>query len=249
MRAVFARFATSVRDALRIWWLAPIIPLIAALPEFGQHVVEIRLGMFDSIETMRTIGQSAARWGVGYIKIAGLFLAIIATIRFQAARLQDRSWWSAQGVNWRLLGIALALNILVSLVGEAILEGVAPLAFPVPLILQIVLSIASLPLLVLLVAALTGDRGASIAGVYRHGWLAALRIAIFAAALFLPLQWLHMMNHQWAVGQSEPIVWTLMVFDSLLVGLIATGLGTAIHHGYRPLSKHEGQDFMSAGRT
>ena len=55
--------------------------------------------------------------------------------------------------------------------------------------------------------------------------------------------WLHSQNHYWAMGQSDALIWMLMVFDSLVVGLLAVAWGTAIHHGYRPLRvADEGQE-------
>ena len=42
-------------------------------------------------------------------------------------------------------------------------------------------------------------------------------------------------NHDWAFGAPDALVWALMIFDSIIVGLIATLVGTAIHHGALPL--------------
>jgi ABC-type antimicrobial peptide transport system permease subunit len=40
------------------------------------------------------------------------------------------------------------------------------------------------------------------------------------------------MNHDWALGASPIVVWGLMIFDSLLVGLMAGLTGTALYLGY-----------------
>ncbi|MFN3511007.1 MAG: hypothetical protein ACK4ZA_06600, partial [Tsuneonella troitsensis] len=55
--ALIRRTRDVAVDSFRIWWLAPVIPLIAVLPEFAQHVAEVRLGMFDSIEQARAIAN------------------------------------------------------------------------------------------------------------------------------------------------------------------------------------------------
>lgn len=96
------------------------------------------------------------------------------------------------------------------------------------------MTIASLPLFVLIVAGLRGDAATTLRSIYRVGWLGALRALLFAAPLWIPLQWLHGMNHQWAFGAADPQVWGLMAFDSVVVGLMAVMAGTAIHHGCVP---------------
>ena len=67
------------------------------------------------------------------------------------------------------------------------------------------------------------------------GHFAAVRVLAFAAMVWIPLQYLHGKNHDWAFGSPDALVWLLMIFDSIVVGLIATLAGTAIHHGSLPL--------------
>ena len=93
----------------------------------------------------------------------------------------------------------------------------------------------------LLVAGLVGDRKATIGSVYRSGWGAALRIVLLSAVVLVPLMAWHSFNHALAIGAHPALVWGLMVFDSLLIGLLAAGWGTAIHHGYQPLGHDAGQ--------
>jgi hypothetical protein len=56
---------------------------------------------------------------------------------------------------------------------------------------------------------------------------------LLLAALFMPLQLLHGANHSWAFGQPLPFVCALMLFDSLLVGLMAGVVGAALFVAYR----------------
>lgn len=99
-------------------------------------------------------------------------------------------------------------------------------------LLSLAITLVTLPLVALLVAGLIGDKAASLKSVFKHGWLTSLRIIIFAAAVWAPLQWLHSQNHEWAMGQPLAIVWGLMTLDALTVGVLALLAGTAIHHGY-----------------
>ncbi|WP_228242233.1 hypothetical protein [Porphyrobacter sp. GA68] len=230
--SVLRRFAAVLRDGVRIWWLAPVIPLLIVLPEFAQHVAEIRLGMFDGGEIARAAASDPARWVFGYTKIAGLLLAILATIRCWGSHGRPQRWWNLRDVRWSAVALALLL-IALSAVPGWLVEPV--LGDPWTPVIDVVLMLAALPSLVLLVAGLAGDRDVTLRAAFatRAGWLSALRMIVFAAAVWTPLQWLHGANHRWAMGAAEPVVWALMVWDSLVVGLLATMAGTALHHGWR----------------
>ena len=137
-------------------------------------------------------------------------------------------------VAWKLLLIAVGLLMLSALPGLGIRAQWGDEAGDIA---DLVISLLTLPLLVLLVLSLAGDRTASVGSVFRTGWLAALRMIVFGAILWLPLQALHQANHTWAFGAEPALVWALMVFDSLVVGLLATWAGTALHHGALPLDE------------
>jgi hypothetical protein len=226
--ALIRRTRDVAVDSFRIWWLAPVIPLIAVLPEFAQHVAEVQLGMFDSIEQARAVANGPTRWAFGYAKIAGLVVAILAAVRFWAARRQGVTWWSPKGIAWRVLALGIGANVAISVLGS-LLES----------------AVATLPLIILVVAGFAGDREASLRSVYITGWPATLRILAFSALVIAPLMWVHTLNHQWAMGAPPVLLWALMIFDSLVVGLLAVGWGTAIEHGYRPLGDDDRSDSVS----
>ncbi|MEQ1497292.1 MAG: hypothetical protein ABL914_01410 [Novosphingobium sp.] len=202
--------------------MAPWIPLLVVVPEFIQHCVEINIGMFASRDAARALGADPQRLLFGYVKVAGLVAATLAAAGF---------WARHQGgkVLWRAAAIAVALNV-------AATGVMAGLEFAVPdwTSLDIALSIATLPLLVLLVGALFGDRAMTLPQAYRSGWLIAVRLLVLVAAGWIPLSQLHRFNHLWAMGQAQPLVWGLMVFDALVVGLMACWVGTAVYRGYGP---------------
>lgn len=62
---------------------------------------------------------------------------------------------------------------------------------------------------------------------------AAIMLSGLAAVAFAPSQALHMANHKLALGQSLPIVWMLMLFDALWVGLFASLVGSAMFVGVK----------------
>lgn len=241
IKALFQRILAVLRDSIRTWWLAPVIPLIAVLPEFAQHVAEVEIGMFESREAGRALSDDPTRWAFGYAKVAGVLIAMLLAIRFWGAHHQRLPWWSPKGIEWKVIGLAFVANLVASGITVAIESAVAGADEIVATIIPTAFTIATLPVLVWLIAGLVGDNEATLGTVYRTGWWAALRIAAFSALVFVPLQYLHGLNHDWAFGAGPVLLWTLMVFDSLVVGLIAVGWGTAVHHGYRrfdtPLDK------------
>ena len=231
LRALARDFLALLRDGFRIWWLAPLVPLLVVVPEAIQHAAEIRIGMFTDAGTARTVADDPRRMVWGYLKIAGLVAAILAAARFWGAHARGERWWDLRRLGWGQFALGL-IGVAVAVLPGWLLQ---------PVIrersagwLDTILSLATLPAFTLLAAGLAGDRRLTPRRALTWGWLVALRMILFIVATWAPIAWLHGMNHRWAMGEAEPVVWSLMVFDSLVVGLLATMAGTAIHHGFAP---------------
>ena len=219
----------TLRDSVRLWRLAPLVPLIAVLPEFAQHVVEIRLGMFVSQEAFSSLALDPQRVAFGAVKIAALVLAVLAGARFWANRTAGLRGWSLAGIAWKQVLLGLGVQIAASL--PALLDlRVAPV---VQMTLTLVLTLASLPGLVLMVGGLLGDRETGLLAIYRSGWTKALRIVLHIAPVWLLLQTLHRADHIAALDRQNWLVWLLMGWDALVVGQMAALAATGLHHGYQ----------------
>lgn len=218
-----------IRDALWLFRLAPLIPLIAILPEFVQHVWEVNAGMFVSKAAFNAHAMDPERWQFGYFKIAGLVLAILAAARFWAGHRAGQRFFDPNAIAWKAFGLALLLNALVTgltyFAGQAVPASLKQTA-------DLILTVATLPLLPLLVAPLLGIGDFTLRRAYTAGWWIALRTALVVAAWYAPLQWLHGYDHKLALGQPDALVWALMIWDALLVGLMACVMGTGLHHGF-----------------
>lgn len=235
MWSLLDRFGSVLRDGFRIWWLAPLIPALVVVPEAIQHIVEIRIGMFDSPAASASLADDQRRMVWGYAKVAGLLLAILATARFWGAHSRDRAWWDLRSVAWRNLLVAVALTAASTVPGLLLKDSIGADAAEW---VDIALSLAILPLLYLMVASLAGDRDLTLSQAYRlPGWLASLRLLAFVAVVWVPLQWLHELNHKWAMGAPDAIVWTLMTLDVFVVGLLATMAGSAMWNSVRPVAQ------------
>ena len=221
---------------LKLFWLAPAVVALAVLPEFAQHVAEIRLGMFDSREAFRQLSADPTRMAFGYVKVAGLLLAMFAAARFWWAHEHGERWYDLRRIAWARLGIGFVLFMLVpalpglfeARIGQPAAQGIG-----------IALSLMLLPALYLMLAGLFGDRETPARAMWRRSWPWALLTALLAVAGFMPAQWLHQLNHTWALGAAPALVWALMIFDSLLVGLLAGLTGTAFYLGYAAFARGE----------
>ena len=216
---------------ISLLWKAPLVLALVVLPEFIQHVVEIQLGMFGTKAQRIAAGESPTRMAFGYIKIAGLVLTILAAARFWAARDRGVPWYRLSDIAWGRFALGFLLFGLVP---------AAPALFQAQIgktnadVAGIIVTIMLLPALFLMLAGLFGDRTTPVRAMWQRSWPWAILTALLVVLAFMPAQWLHGMNHRWAFGAEPVLVWTLMIFDSVLVGLLAGLTGTAFYLGYAP---------------
>jgi len=210
--------------------VAPLILAIAVVPEFLQHISEIHLGMFVSVEQFRALANDPLRWGFGYVKVAGFVIAILAVARF----------WSVGSVRRTLLVPPTTIVRVVAgmIVGLAAAwpfmwlgkQGLSP-AINVPL--QIVSTVIQGGFWIYVVGALIEDPRVTPRRAMTSLLPAGIVLSVLAATAFGPAQALHMANHKLAMGQPLSIVWALMAFDALWVGLFAALVGSAVFVGVK----------------
>lgn len=213
----------------RAFVVAPVLVAIAVVPEFVQHVAEIRLGMFDSLADARALANDPTRWRFGYAKLAGFGLSILLVARFWATGSVRRAVLMPPLALVRLL---LAFAVLMG-VGWAFEQLVARTdSTPAWLAVSIVSWSLQMGLTVWLVAALVEDDETSVTTAFTRRLPSALLLTLLLAAAFFPAQIVHGLNHKFALGQPDAVVWALMVWDSAVVGLIAALTGSALWVGY-----------------
>jgi len=218
----------SYRLGIRTLGAAPVIVAVAAIPEFVQHGVEIELGMFDSRAAAAGIANGAIRWGFGYAKIAGLVLAMLLTARFWARGSLRDTVRIAPLQLLKIVAIAAALVLVGGRISE-LGEWLAPAAAPAFTILSLIFQFG---MLVWLIGTLVEDPASSLRHVFAARLPTAALLLLLCATAFAPGQALHGLDHRLALGQPRPLVWALMAFDSLVVGLMAVILGAALYTGY-----------------
>jgi hypothetical protein len=227
IRRFWRGYGELLRHGLGLWRAAPLIPLIAIVTEFVQHIVEVRLGMFASKAAFHALAFDPLRWQAGYIKIAGFWIAIFAAM-IATGGLPLGSVLRA--VPWRRALFALALNAVVVALSLAISERAPSLGGTV---LNAILSIVTLPLLTYLIGALLNDPAMDLRAAYTRGWWRLLRMALLVVPVFAMGQLVHMLDHTLAIGRPPMVVWALMSWDALWIGVMACCTGAALAVGYR----------------
>ena len=238
----------TFRLGIRAWKVAPAIVAIAMVPEFIQHVVEIRLGMFSSLDHFAALANSSTRWMFGYAKVAGMVIAILAIARFWSVGSVRKTFTMPPADLLRLV-IAVGLTWLVSLPFDWLVARDVNAAVTFVTRVASILLQAGLTLYV--AAALFGDRSLTLKTAFTERWPTAVVLTIAAFCAFVPLQVVHMFDHRLALGRPTGIVWLLMIWDTLVVGMIASTLGSAIWASYRSGATWRGwaPDFMSASEA
>lgn len=210
-------------------WKAPLVLALIVLPEFLQHIAEIRLGMFDSRDEFVRLADDPTRMAFGYVKIAGLMLAFLASARFWWTQKHGGHWGNARRIGWGRLLLGLLLFMGVPALPELVKAQIEPWLYQ---FLVWGLSLLMLPMLFLMLAGLFGDRRTPVEAMWRRAWPWLILTVLLAVLAFAPAQWLHGLNHKWALGADPVVVWALMIVDSVLVGLLAGLTGTALYLGY-----------------
>lgn len=228
LRTVLRRAWETLYGGLALWRMRPLIPLLAAVPELIQHVLEYHLGMFASRDAFRALANHPLRWDIGYFKVAAYFLAIMLAARFWrepgATRAFGVVWHRLAAAAVLIAGCALSVWPLQGRVAQTVIDwvGIGSL-------------IVILPLFVAFCGALLGDRAMTFGRAIRSGWLRLPLLIGLPALAVLGGQALHRLNHILAFGQANPLVLALLAWDAIWVGCMAGWIGTGLAKGYAPL--------------
>lgn len=229
-RRLGGAIAATYREGGRAFVAAPLLVAIVVVPEALQHVAEIRLGMFDSRDAARVLQNDPTRWAFGYAKVAGFLISILLLARYVALGSVRAAMQVRPATLLRVL-LAVALTVAAAWPFEQLQARTTSL--PADLALGTVSALIQAGLTLYLVGALLDDRTLSLRAAFAERWPTALVLCLLVAAVFIPCQALHSANHLWALGRPDAVVWALMAFDSLWIGLMAALLGAALAVGHR----------------
>ena len=210
----------SYGDGLRAMKGLPWLFAAIVLWEFAQHVVEVRIGMFESVEQARAVGGDASRMVFGWIKMLSLYLGGFFVIRYLVER--------DDGLALAPVGTALrryAPYIVYSLIMFAAVfytREYAPAAHVDTI--RTVVGLSQLliePLLMAWVvsAATDGKVGNPFASARRTGWLYLYALPLYLVVR-IPINLLHGALNSEAIGRSQGVLWTMLAVDAVVVGIL-----------------------------
>jgi hypothetical protein len=210
------------------WRYALACPLLFAVPvvvEFIQHVIEMRIGMYDSIAAAQAVEADGARLGWGVVKTLSLGLAGYWVARFLllrgAADARRLDPVALRLFAWVLL-FGLALTVLTLWGGDAMrLAGLGAHTMPAGVAVGLfgfILSILVAPWKV--GAALGNAEMGFVRAIGLVGWGIWWGI-IFTLLAVLPPMILHYVFAFLAIGAAPGAAWAILAVDALLVGYLA----------------------------
>lgn len=215
-RDLFGAYA----DGFRVAWGLPWLTALLVLWEFGQHVMEIRIGFFDSVEASKAVGLDSSRMVLGWIKMFLVYAGGFYAIRYVAWGSGARAMRAPASAMLRYLpymAYALAMFAIVYYARSFVPSGQV-------MLFRMVVSLAQLavePLLILwIVSAATGGavRG-PLQSVRLTGWWYLWALPMFFIAR-IPINAAHQLLNSFAMGQPKPVVWAMMTLDAVVVALL-----------------------------
>lgn len=224
--------ADCYRNSARIALALPLLYALGFATELVQHVVEVRIGLFASIDAMRTLGEHPARMGFGYVKGLSLILLVYWVSRWHfAGEGGGRIIGDARSA--RLFAAVIVYGLLVALLqhyGDRLLAPVIDDPGTVNtaiLLLMLLATMADVYLAPWKVSAALGNPRIGIptsVRLIRGGFWWSFA---FSIVTMLPLMALHYALNIFAVGRGAAATWALLVLDAAVVGYLGLVLATA----------------------
>ena len=218
--------------------VAPAILLLAALPELAQHILEIRIGMFDSLADARRLQHSPVRAYFGYSKIAGVWAAVFLIARFWSNGASVRA---AFAVPPRVLVKAVAGLAAMLATGFAVVKLLAIISPGLGIAASLVSGAIQAMIFLWVIGVWLDDRPITLQEAFTSRAPNALALLVIFLASIPVAQGLHILIHKVVLGQPQIVVWTLMMFDALVVVPLSAALkGSALFVGYRTAATWRG---------
>ena len=213
-------FWSGIKYTYREGWAfllaCPLLALVPVAFELLQHVVEMQIGMYDSIENATAADADGTRMAFGYAKTLGMLLPGYWVIRFLAGNRDAGSARTYEPAAARLFALVFGF--------QAILN--AFLLFGLPrtgtgLLIAMTLGLAITPLLSRWsVAAPLGVFIPPLQSVRAMAPQLPWALA-FSIVVILPLMIPHYALGTAAIFAPAALKWPVLIIDSMLVGCLA----------------------------
>ena len=231
VRGTVAAIVQSYRLGGQAMVQAPAILLLAALPELAQHVVEIRIGMFDSLEAAHRLQHSPVREYIGYPKVVATWTAAFLIARFWSNCASARS---AVAVTPKILAKTILGFIAIVGVGFVIGKGLEFISFRLGVVSLLLSGLIQAIIFLWTIGVWLDENPISIKAAFTTRVPNALSLLIIFLCSVPLAQGLHIIIHKVVLGQSQTVVWALMIADALFIVPLSAALnGAALFVGYR----------------
>lgn len=195
----------------------PLIIFIPVLVEFAQHVVEMQIGMYNGPDGAEAAENSQLRLQVGFLKTLAISVIGYSVIRFLAGGRDAAAARRLDPAAVKLFSLVFALQALLAYLALFVFTGATPLGIGFT-----VFGLIFGPLVVrFFVAAPLGVLISPMESA-RQMWRQLPWAFAFNLIAVLPLMVVHYALGIGAVFvPGDPLKWSLLVVDSLLVGWLA----------------------------
>jgi hypothetical protein len=221
VRRFFADLIGAYIDGARVvcglpWLFGAIIAW-----EFAQHMVEYRIGFFDSREAAKAVSLDGSRMILGWIKMLLVYVGGFFAIRYLVLGRQPATK-PAGATMLRYLPYVIYSLLLVA----PILYADWLVAPAQVMTLRGIFGIGQLlvePLLMLWIvsAAAEGQVRTPLQSARTTGWFYLWALALFFIGR-LPINLLHRFLGTYPIGKPGPLLWPMLALDAVTVGLIIT---------------------------
>ena len=213
---IWQAFKASYSGSIAFLTACPLLALFPVAFELVQHLVEVRIGMYDSLAAAKAVEHDQLRMGFGFLKVIALVVPEYWVVRYLVFREQARA------AQFDRLAVSLFAVFMAFKLGLTAIQLFGlPQTGPVLLATFFGGAIVSILIAAWGVAASLGNGtigpGASIAIMWRQlPWT-----FVFSLLTMLPLMALHYGFAALALLGPKPLLWPTLVIDALLVGWLA----------------------------
>ena len=206
----------TYRDSLAFLIACPLLALIPVAVELLQHFAEVHIGMYDSLAMAKAVENHPLRMAFGFAKVLSLVVPGYWVARFLAWRVP------ALAGRWDGRAAALFAGFLAfHAVSTALQLFVLPRTGTALLIGFVVGTVLSALLVAWAAAAPLGNAAIGPLASIRLMAPRLLWTIAFMLVAMLPLMIPHYALAAAAIVGPKPLLWPVLVLDSLLVGWLA----------------------------
>ena len=192
------------------------LALVPVAFELLQHVVEVRMGMYDSLAAAQALEDSSMRTAFGLLKVVSLTLPAYWVMRFLPQR-DARFAARVESPAWRLFGVFLTVQIVLDAIDLYLLPKHGWWA----LVVFVVGMVEGALFAAWAVGASWGNERVGVQASIRLMAPRLIWTLAFQVAVTLPLLVPHYALGMFAIMGAKSLLWPTLVVDSILVGVMA----------------------------